>query len=165
MPSNRFRFCRQCHVLFSIADGIAHTRCPAPGFNQHDDSASGIYSLSTKDEPSPAEEFQDGWYECEHCNGLFFTRTIDKNDQMQRRARGGRCPLSAGVQHERRLDSAEALETFVLPHNVTPAPGAQRNWRWCEKCSGLFFAGDDFWGHCPVGGEHGKLGNYRLTMG
>jgi hypothetical protein len=40
----------------------------------------------------------------------------------------------------------------------------QRNWRWCSKCQGLWFAGDSP-GRCPAGGAHRKQGsgNYSLV--
>ena len=39
----------------------------------------------------------------------------------------------------------------------------QENWRWCNKCQGLFFAGNSR-GVCPAGGTHnsGGSGNYGL---
>lgn len=40
----------------------------------------------------------------------------------------------------------------------------QDNWRWCNKCQGMFFAGNPTKGVCPAGGEHSLegSGNYRL---
>jgi len=39
----------------------------------------------------------------------------------------------------------------------------QENWRWCNKCQGLFFAGNSR-GVCPAGGNHNSdgSGNYGL---
>lgn len=42
----------------------------------------------------------------------------------------------------------------------------QNDWRWCQKCSGLFWAGGQAAsGRCPVGGSHdrGTSGDYTLT--
>ena len=43
---------------------------------------------------------------------------------------------------------------------------AQRNWRWCSKCQGLWFAGASAnpTGKCPAGGghTHGGSGDYAL---
>ena len=43
---------------------------------------------------------------------------------------------------------------------------AQRNWRWCNKCQGLWFAGNSVnpTGKCPAGGGHtqGGSGDYAL---
>jgi hypothetical protein len=43
---------------------------------------------------------------------------------------------------------------------------AQANWRWCNKCQGLFFAGNPTTGYCPAGGGHdfGGSGNYALAI-
>lgn len=43
--------------------------------------------------------------------------------------------------------------------------GTQRNWRWCNKCQGLWFAGNPTSGACPAGGAHVKTGsgNYSLV--
>lgn len=42
---------------------------------------------------------------------------------------------------------------------------AQRNWRWCNKCHGLFFAGNRTTGACPAVGGHdyGGSGNYAMV--
>jgi hypothetical protein len=43
-------------------------------------------------------------------------------------------------------------------------PPAQRNWRWCRKCQGLFFAGGGAVGRCPAGTGHdaSASGDYSL---
>jgi hypothetical protein len=54
------------------------------------------------------------------------------------------------------------IYTFSFP------PGGiqeQSDWRWCDKCQGLFFAaGQATTGSCPAGGQHEKgiSGNYTL---
>jgi len=42
------------------------------------------------------------------------------------------------------------------------ARSAQDNWRWCNKCQGLAFAGSPSPGACPAGGthDHAGSGNY-----
>ena len=42
---------------------------------------------------------------------------------------------------------------FVLPHDQTPIQG-QRDWRFCVKCSGLFFNGHLYKGACSMGAGH-----------
>src|SRR5947209_4063339 len=41
---------------------------------------------------------------------------------------------------------------------------SQENWRWCNKCEGLTFAGNPKPGSCPAGAtcEHASSGNYSL---
>lgn len=43
--------------------------------------------------------------------------------------------------------------------------GTQRNWRWCNKCQGSWFAGNVPQGACPAGGTHVRTGsgNYSLV--
>ena len=40
---------------------------------------------------------------------------------------------------------------------------SQSNWRWCNKCQTLFYAGNNL-GVCPAGGTHNDSGsdNYEL---
>ena len=41
----------------------------------------------------------------------------------------------------------------------------QDNWRWCNKCQGLFFAGNNTLGKCPSSDGHSNQGsgNYGLS--
>ena len=40
----------------------------------------------------------------------------------------------------------------------------QDNWRWCNKCQCLFFAGNASLGHCPAGGAHALEGSGNYTL-
>jgi hypothetical protein len=51
------------------------------------------------------------------------------------------------------------------PAAAAPAAGAQDSWRYCSKCKGLFYNGQQVGnGVCPAGGGHdaGLSGNYSL---
>jgi len=37
--------------------------------------------------------------------------------------------------------------------------GIQNNWRWCNKCQALTFAGSPTLGECPAGGQHDHTGS------
>jgi hypothetical protein len=81
------------------------------------------------------------WRLCSKCHGLFFCPD---------RTPAGVCP--AGGVHD------PIGWIFVLPNDhqfATDATG-QRDWRPCDKCSGLFFAagGDPSKTACPAGGQH-----------
>ncbi len=52
---------------------------------------------------------------------------------------------------------AAAGFNFVLPHDQTSVQG-QRDWRFCVKCSGLFFNGYPDKGTCSMGGGHAAAG-------
>lgn len=43
----------------------------------------------------------------------------------------------------------------------------QSEWRWCNKCNGLFYAGNETNGKCTDGKEHdgGTSGHYVLRVG
>jgi hypothetical protein len=45
-----------------------------------------------------------------------------------------------------------------------PPWGTQRNWRWCNKCQGLWFGPNAARSNCPQGGQHSSAGsgNYSL---
>jgi hypothetical protein len=70
----------------------------------------------------------------------------------------GACPAGGVHNHQGSGDY-----TLVLN-----APGAhgQNNWRWCNKCQGLAFAGASSPGACPAGGvhDHEGSGDYTLAM-
>ncbi len=40
----------------------------------------------------------------------------------------------------------------------------QNNWRWCNKCQGLAFAGNPSQGVCPAGGTHSHSGSGDYTI-
>ena len=44
--------------------------------------------------------------------------------------------------------------------------GTQNNWRWCNKCEGLWFGPNAAQSNCPQGGTHSSSGsgNYHLPL-
>lgn len=95
--------------------------------------------------------WQSDWRWCHKCTGLYF-------------AAGelliGICP--AGGQHEK-----ERSGNYSLAHNQLMEFPGQSEWRWCHKCTGLFFAnGGSSAGTCPAGAQHERKSNggmYTLT--
>jgi hypothetical protein len=75
-------------------------------------------------------------------------------------------------------DFSQTMNTVAapLPNNnpflpegppLPPLPeNAQDNWRWCQKCQGLYFNGSGSSGHCPAGGPHDATssGDYVLFV-
>ena len=58
-------------------------------------------------------------------------------------------------------------EQFWLIYPTAVSLRIQQQWRWCSRCTGLFFAGTGTTaGVCPTGGQHGpnNSSNYRLVM-
>ena len=38
--------------------------------------------------------------------------------------------------------------------NPWATPGRQTDWRWCNRCQGLFYGGNTAQSRCPAGGRH-----------
>jgi hypothetical protein len=97
---------------------------------------------------------QSNWRWCRKCQGLMYAGTIPGIPHF------GRCP--AGGRH----DPAGSGD-YILAHDMPNAPG-QPDWRWCNKCQGLFFTGhipgvpDS--GRCPAGGSHDPTGSGAYTL-
>jgi hypothetical protein len=94
------------------------------------------------------DEIQAGWRYCAKCIALFYKRTPSDT---------GRC--AAGGGH-----NAEGYD-FRLPYgsNLPDLPKAQTNWRYCDKCSAMFWNGIADKGRCPAGGGHNAQGSlFRL---
>jgi CubicO group peptidase (beta-lactamase class C family) len=54
--------------------------------------------------------------------------------------------------------------TDMFPtYKMDSFPPTQDNWRWCNKCQGLFFAGNNL-GSCPAGSTHVKSGSGNYTL-
>jgi hypothetical protein len=83
------------------------------------------------------------------------------------RAAAGQLPT--GVPLTIQIDLGAAilkLQQEVAQLKATIA-GGQEDWRWCQKCEGLFFAGHTTHGKCPADGQPHTLqgsGNYRLSL-
>jgi hypothetical protein len=61
-----------------------------------------------------------------------------------------KCP--AGGTHTPSGQSGSA--NYILPYGAPIAPSSQNNWRWCNKCQGLFYGGGLAASKCPAGGTH-----------
>jgi hypothetical protein len=146
---SNWRWCSTCQGLF-FGDGLAESDCPAGG--PHRDPAqsrSGNYSLPHNAAPSP--DRQSEWRWCSSCQGLYFGPGVGTSV----------CP--AGGTHVPQAVSGSG--NYSLPHNQPATPGSQSDWRWCNKCQGLFYGGGVANSRCPAGGTHSDpalSGNYSL---
>jgi hypothetical protein len=95
-----------------------------------------------------ARSEQDNWRWCSKCQGLAFAG----NPSL------GACP--AGETH----DHAGSGNYRLIQDPAVLLPFSQNNWRWCNKCQGLTFAGNPSPGACPAGEthDHAGSGNYVL---
>jgi subtilase family serine protease len=62
--------------------------------------------------------------------------------------------------------AAAGVPTSLKGTSLQASLQDQANWRWCNKCQGLAFAGSTSLGLCPAGGNHDHTGsgNYVLLQ-
>jgi M6 family metalloprotease-like protein len=154
-PQQDWRFCGKCNGLFySGANGCYYRenqRCPAG--DRHNPLGYNFLLSYDIEETSTA---QKDWRFCTKCHGLFFS-----GDNGSYHRENQRCP--AGELHN------PDGYNFVLSHDIEVPPNAQKDWRFCTKCHGLFFSGDNGSYHrenqrCPAGDLHNPDGhNFVLS--
>jgi hypothetical protein len=98
---------------------------------------------------------QHNWRWCSKCQGLWYAAATQNPN--------GVCP--AGGTHSKSGSGDYAL--YGDPDgSFSSTVMAQRNWRWCSKCQGLWYAAatQNPNGHCPAGGTHvhSGSGDYAL---
>ncbi|WP_434415995.1 hypothetical protein [Nannocystis pusilla] len=95
---------------------------------------------------APALPGQEDWRFCRKCFGMFYAQNGETVGTV--------CP--SGGEH-----ALQGLN-FYLPNDQMGATDStgQRDWRFCGKCHGLFWApGNQSLGSvCPAGGEHSPVG-------
>jgi hypothetical protein len=75
---------------------------------------------------------QDGWSYCNKCGALFYDGYPTK----------GHC--AAGGSHHN-----GGANAYVLPHDMPdPPPTSQDSWRFCQRCSAIYYDGYPDKGHC-----------------
>src|SRR6266568_1692754 len=131
---DNWRWCNKCQGL-AFAGSPSPGACPAG--KTHDHAGSGNYSLM-QNTPVSIPLTQDNWRWCNKCQGLAFTGSPSP----------GACP--AGETH----DHAGSGNYRVIQDPLVLPPFSQDNWRWCNKCQGLAFAGSPSPGACPAGKTH-----------
>ncbi|BEP11787.1 hypothetical protein acdb102_00980 [Acidothermaceae bacterium B102] len=77
-------------------------------------------------------QVQQDWRFCNKCNTMFFDGFADNK---------GACPADGGPH-------AAQGYMFVLEHDVPEVPNTQGAWRFCNKCSAMFFDGFPTKGKC-----------------
>ena len=139
-----WRWCHKCSGMFYLASKVTYGRCPAGG--AHNASRSGHYHVPHGQ--GIMQCTQPHWRWCHKCSGLFYSAN---------KTTFGRCP--AGGAHD-----ATKSGHYHPPHGSAQCKGgAQVHWRWCHKCSGLFYSANKAtFGRCPAGGTHDatKSGHY-----
>jgi len=147
LPQFKWQWCNQCQGL-AYANGISAGPCPAGGTHNHVGSFNYFLPHDVSGN-NPA--FQGDWRWCNKCQGLAYAGNTSP----------GPCP--AGGVH----DHAGSFNYFLAFFSTPPAganAGFQFNWRWCNKCQGLAYAGKEFPGPCPAGGSHDHSGSYDYAL-
>ncbi len=151
MAQNNWRWCQKCQGLF-FAGTLSLGVCPAG--EGHDPTGSEDYTLNLG---AAGSGQQQSWRWCIKCQGLFYAGNTTT----------GTCPAGGGHNYSGNLDYSLDLYNPDLGKIVD---WQQQNWRWCNRCQGLFFAGNFTTGACPNGGGHNYSGsadyllNFQLEL-
>jgi len=147
MDQSGWAWCQKCQGMY-FTGSADQGACPAGG--AHDGSASGHYMVDNGADPKAHPHGQSEWSWCHKCQGLFYGPQVA----------GSRCP--SGDAHD---GAGSGDYTLDAEADDTPA-SQQRGWRWCSKCQGLFYAGNNA-GVCPAGDGHdgSGSGSYVVTLG
>jgi hypothetical protein len=141
---NNWQRCTKCQVL-SFAGSQSLGSCPAGGAHVHTGGKNYLIPFS-----GSGAVGQSNWRWCNKCQSLSFGGGTSV----------GSCP--AGGTHDH-AGSGNYVLAARLPGNLPL--DTQDNWRWCNKCQSLAYAGDaSSLGACPAGGQHDHAGsgNYLL---
>ena len=84
---------------------------------------------------------QTGWRWCAFCEGLFFSGNPSQGACPGQKFGGIRLPHYQGRSGRYAADWGE------------DSGSQQGNWRWCQKCQGMFFSGSPNQGVCPLDGQ------------
>jgi hypothetical protein len=90
---------------------------------------------------------QDRWRFCYQCFGMFYDGANQKEEGISR------CSVSD-------IHRAYGVN-FVLPHDVAEGPNAQKNWRFCPQCFGMFYDAPnqrEMKNRCPASDFHRPYG-------
>jgi len=89
---------------------------------------------------SPAQASQDFWRWCHQCQGLWYGFNNTP----------GMCPARGNAGH-----SYAGSGNYTLPTTQDLSWG-QPDWRWCNRCQGLWYSANRTFGACPAGpgGHH-----------
>jgi hypothetical protein len=133
-----WRWCDKCQGMF-YGGLVASSRCPAGG--THTPPAQSFSTEYHLPYNLPARSSAQGdWRWCNKCQGLFYGPAVATSH----------CP--AGGTHA--PPAATASFDYHLSYGISGLDATQDDWRWCNKCQGLFYGPGVATSHCPAGGTH-----------
>jgi hypothetical protein len=146
-PQFKWQWCNKCQGL-AYANGPSVGPCPGGGTHDYTGSANYFlsYGLSGND-----PFLQSNWRWCNKCQGLAYAGNVSL----------GSCPAGGSHDHSGSFNYVVGLVAAAAG-----SPGFQLDWRWCNKCQGLAYAGNESPGPCPGGGDHDHQGSgdYALIL-
>ncbi|WP_135232192.1 hypothetical protein [Nocardia sp. CS682] len=144
--------CARCRGLWFSGNGT-RGGCPAGDIfdGGHHDDGTGDYIL--KEDPDGGQG-QSQWFWCRNCQGLWFLGNSGFGVCPSPHLRPGHNNIGSGIY---RLEDVTHRD----------GPGGEDKWRWCRKCSGLFYDGYSpaASGVCPADKRHHDIvgsGSYVL---
>ena len=113
-----------CNNLQGLGTGVVELRYV------DDPQLRAVYSIFVQVERlgsggAGAVPVQDNWRWCDKCQGIFFGPSVAASS----------CP--SGGTHSAHAQSGSG--NYSLPHNAPADASRQSEWRWCDKCQGLYF--------------------------
>jgi hypothetical protein len=149
---SQWKYCSKCKAMF-FGPNKASSKCPSDNGN-HDDSISGNYLLKVNN-----DDVQRGWRRCGKCQSIFYSRSGVTY-----------CPVTTPSNSHTVADNRDYMFAIDCADaapgatNASPAPFGQQGWRWCNRCSGLWFPNSGSVCPAPGGGNHASAGssNYAL---
>jgi hypothetical protein len=137
------------YILSQNLDGIGNGKVEA--FFKDDPHLAGAYSIILQvDRIGPPSRtpaiLQWDWRWCRNCHGLFYGPQQSKSV----------CPIGgAHMMHGLPEDTL----SYGLLFNQPASPKLQTEWRYCDKCQGLFYGPGQPNSVCPTGGRHAAPSN------
>lgn len=109
-----------------------------------------------------AKTTQDGWRLCRKCQGLYLSK--DSRGMLV-----GKCPASAQsssglILHDDMKGPAYVVRVRQPSDKDERGTKVQLGWKYCGKCTGLFYARNPDPGPCPAGGKHDGSTSQELGL-
>ena len=133
-----WRWCNRCQGLF-YGGGTAQSRCPTGGTHTPMEQSGSFDYILPVGTPI-TQSSQPDWRWCNQCQGLFYGPNVGSSS----------CPT--GGTHTPAAQSGSW--DYVLPFGAAGTTFSQPDWRWCNRCQGLFYGGNVASSRCPTGGTH-----------
>jgi hypothetical protein len=142
-------WCNRCQGLFFTGNNTLGF-CPAPGGGPHSAVGSGDYPMAQLGSNS-------NFILADECNPILgLTAAIYVTQDMICESASGQ---TKGLAFQLNCYSPRGETSAWQQYCLILWDADQSDWRWCNRCQGLFFAGNNTLGFCPAGGAHNDTGS------